>query len=303
MNIDHLETFMYVVHLENIHKAAEALFLSQPTVTARIKTLERDLDIELFLRKGRNVILTEEGRSFVPYAEQILRTYQQGKKLLNKGNHQDEIVIGANTITSEYFIPFALPFLKKTIPHFRFKFISAPNDELLDKLLQKQVDIAFMKDATHDRIQSHRLLDNSVCLVVFPGHPLQYKQGITVHDLAAEPMVFFECGAFDWNRIHKLFEVENLEPRIEFQVNHLDVAKSIILSHNGIGFLPYLCIKKELERQELIKIDVSHLIKITQHVFLTYLKSSFDSPALWKDILLAVKEFEKNSGSLAFQPY
>lgn len=303
MNIDHLETFMYVAHLENIHKAAEALFLSQPTVTARIKTLERDLDIELFLRKGRNVILTEEGKAFVPYAERILRTYQQGKKLLNKGSHQEEIVIGANTITSEYFMPYALPFLKKTNPHLRFKFISAPNDELLDKLLQKQVDIAFMKEVTHNRIQSHGLLDNSVRLVVFPGHPLQNKQGITVQDLAAEPMVFFECGAFDWNRVHKLFEVENLEPRIEFLVNHLDVAKSIILSRNGIGFLPYLCIKKELEQGELIEIDVSHLIKINQHVFLTFLKSGFDPPALWKDILLAVREFEKHNGSVTLLPY
>lgn len=62
MNIDHFEAFMYVVHLESIHKAAEALYLSQPTVTARIKSLERDLGIELFLRKGRSLTLSEEGK-------------------------------------------------------------------------------------------------------------------------------------------------------------------------------------------------------------------------------------------------
>ncbi|GAA3333941.1 hypothetical protein GCM10020331_099960 [Ectobacillus funiculus] len=55
MNIDHLEAFMYVVHLESIHKAAEALYLSQPTVTARIKTLERDLGIELFFCERQEV--------------------------------------------------------------------------------------------------------------------------------------------------------------------------------------------------------------------------------------------------------
>lgn len=84
MNIDYLEAFMYVVQLESIHKAAKALYLSQPTVTARIKTLERDLDIELFLRKGRSLTLTEEGKAFIPYADQIIRTYQQGKKRLEK---------------------------------------------------------------------------------------------------------------------------------------------------------------------------------------------------------------------------
>lgn len=84
MNIEYLEAFMYVVHLESIHKAADALYLSQPTITARIKTLERDLGTQLFLRKGRSMILTEEGKAFIPYAERIIRTYRQGKNLFKK---------------------------------------------------------------------------------------------------------------------------------------------------------------------------------------------------------------------------
>ncbi|MEH7012799.1 LysR family transcriptional regulator [Neobacillus niacini] len=293
MNIDHLEAFMYVVHLESIHKAAEALYLSQPTVTARIKTLERDLGIELFLRKGRSLTLSEEGKAFIPYAEQIIRTYQQGKKLLKKEDNPDEIVIGANIITSQYFIPFALPFLKKTKPHLRFKFFSVPNEVLLDKLLHKQVDIAFMKDVTHRGIQKYELLNNSVRLVVYPGHSFQFQENLSVPQLASEPMVFFECGAVDWNRVYKLFELANVNPRIEFLVDHLEVAKSIILSKNGIGFLPYLCIKEELEKGDLIEVDVSHILQINQHIFATHLNNGFVYPELWNDILLSVKEFEK----------
>lgn len=292
MNIDHLEAFMYVVQLGSIHKTAESLFLSQPTVTARIKTLERDLGIELFLRKGRSLTLTEEGKTFVPYAEQIINTYHQGKKLFKKEHQQEVMVIGANTITSQYFVPFALPFLKRAKPHLRFKFISAPNDVLLEKILQKQVDIAFMKEVSHNRLQNVELLDNSVRLVVYPGHPFQFQQNVTVGQLASQHLVFFECGAFDWNRVHKLFEVANEEPQIEFQVDHLEVAKSIILSKSGIGFLPYLCIKQELDRGELIEIDVSQLIQIKQHIFATYLNNG-EKPILLEDIFEAVKEFEK----------
>ena len=295
MNIDHLEAFIYVVQLESIHKAAEALYLSQPTVTARIKTLERDLGIDLFLRHGRSLTLSEEGKSFIPYAEQIIRTYQQGKKLLKREDNPEEIVIGANIITSQYFIPFALPFLKKANPHLRFKFFSAPNEVLLDKLLQKQVDIAFMKEVTHRGIQKHELLNNSVRLVVYPGHSFQFQETLSVQQLALEPMVFFECGAFDWNRIYKLFEVANVNPRIEFLVDHLEVAKSIILSNNGIGFLPYLSVKQELDQGKLIEIDVSHILQINQHIFATHLNNGFVYPKLWRDILLSVKEFEKKS--------
>lgn len=300
MNIDHIEAFMYVVHFNSIHKAADALFLSQPTVTARIKTLERELDADLFERQGRGIILSEKGKSFIPFAEQIIRTYQQGKKQLKKGTVQEELTIGANMITSQYFIPFALPLWKKANPNLRFKFISAPNDVLVDKLLQKQVDIAFMKDVTHNSLRNYEILDNSVRLVVYPGHPFQFKTELTAQELAIEPMVFFECGAFDWSRIHKIFEVANIEPHIEFQVDHLEVAKSLILSRSGIGFLPYLSIKNELAQGNLVEVDVSHLIKIKQHIYLTYLNYGEQAPLLWNDILLSVGEFEKNSYILTY---
>ncbi|MED1472439.1 LysR family transcriptional regulator [Bacillus salipaludis] len=295
MNIDHLEAFMYVVHLESIHKAAEALYLSQPTVTARIKTLERDLGIELFIRKGRSLTLSDEGKAFIPYAEQIINTYSEGKKRLKREENPEEIIIGANMITSQYFIPFALDFIKKENPELRFKFISAPNEVLLDKLLQNQLDIAFMKDVNHRGIQKHELLNNSVRLVVYPGHSFQFQENISVQQLAMEPLVFFECGAFDWNRVHKLFEVVNVQPNIEFLVDHLEVAKSIILNKNAIGFLPYLCIKEDLENGNLIEIDVSHILQINQRIFATHLKNGFQHSDLWNDILLSVKEFEKKN--------
>ncbi|MEH7419393.1 LysR family transcriptional regulator [Neobacillus drentensis] len=291
MNIDHLDAFMHVVHLESIHKAAEALYLSQPTVTARIKTLEQDLGIELFLRKGRSLTLSEEGKAFIPYAEQIIRTYQQGKKLLKKEGHPEEIVIGANLITSQYFIPFALTFLKKVHPELRFKFISASNEILLERLLQKQVDIAFMKDVNHRGVQKHELLNNAVKLVVYPGHSFQIQKKITVQQLANEPMVFFECGAFDWNRVYHLFEAANIEPNIEFLVDHLEVAKSIILNKQGIGFLPSLSIQAELQRGDLIEIDVSHLLQIQQHIYAAHLINGFAHKLVWDEILLSVKEF------------
>jgi LysR family transcriptional regulator, low CO2-responsive transcriptional regulator len=295
MNIDHIEAFMYVVHFNSIHKAANALFLSQPTVTARIKALERELDTELFEREGRGIKLTEKGEMFIPYAEQIIRTFQQGKKLLKKRADQEEVVIGANIITSQYFIPIALPLWKKAHPELRFKFISASNEVLVDKLLQKQIDVAFMKEVSHQALQHQPLLDNSIRLVVKPGHPFQFQSKLSAQQLALEPMVFFECGAFDWNRVHKIFEVANVEPRIEFHVDHLEVAKSLIQSGNGFGFLPYLCVKHELETGQLVEVNVDHLMMLKQHIHGTYYGP--EPPFLWNDILLSIEQFEKNAVS------
>ncbi len=80
MNIDHIEAFLYVVHYKSIHKAANALFLSQPTVTARIKSLERELNVELFHRDGRSVILSDKGKDFFTIRDTNCANLPTGKK-------------------------------------------------------------------------------------------------------------------------------------------------------------------------------------------------------------------------------
>ena len=291
MNINHLETFVCIVKLKSIHKAANALFLSQPTVSARIKSLERELNTELFARRGRGLLLTEHGKRFLPYAEQIVEMVEEGKRLMKERDEQKEIVIGANSITSQYFIPFALPLWKQSNPRLRFKFVSASNEVLIEKLLQKNIDLAFIKDMTTSKVQKHQMLDNSLRLVAYTNHPLQSEGKVTIRRLGEESMVFYESGASDWNLIHKLFEVEKVEPRIEFQVNHLEVAKSIIKNGHAVGFLPYLCVKEELRNGELIEIDIAHLTEIEEHVFLTYVNPAISKWRFLEGIEESVKLF------------
>ncbi|WP_269052645.1 LysR family transcriptional regulator [Sporosarcina sp. G11-34] len=286
-----METFISVVQLKSIHKAADVLFLSQPTVSARIKSLERELNTELFVRQGRGLLLTEHGKEFIPYAKQIIQTFEEGKKRMNGRDVQVEIVIGANPITSQYVIPFVLPLWKQSNPLVRFKFVSASNETLFENLLQKKVDVAFIKEMKGNKIQKHQLLDNTLKLVAYPNHSLQYEENISINQLAEEAMVFYECESFDLNRVRKLFEVSQVEAKIEFEVNHLEVAKSIIKKHYAIGFLPYLSVKNELESGELIEIDVAHLIHSEQPVFLTSLHAGTTEQNLLENIKQSIKSF------------
>lgn len=84
MNIENIESFLYVVEYQSIHKAANALFLTQPTVSARIKSLEDSLDTTLFNRVGRSLTLTEKGIEFIPYAKTIVNSYYESKKHLHR---------------------------------------------------------------------------------------------------------------------------------------------------------------------------------------------------------------------------
>lgn len=292
MNIDHIEAFLYVVHYKSIHKAANALFLSQPTVTARIKSLERELGVQLFYRDGRSVSVSEKGKDFLPFATQIVQTFQQGKKQLEETQETDEVCIGANGVTAQYFLAYALPKWKEQFPYLRFQLFTGSTTNILEKLQSHQIHLGFIQYVHGDDIENELLLNNTVKLVKHRDHPLQLNELIQAKELAQQKMVFFECGAFDWNYVHKMFEVEGVAANIEVRTDHLEVAKEFIRTKDYLSFLPHLCIKKELESGEFVEIDVKHLLDMNQHIFLTYKEKETLPSALWQTICETAKHFE-----------
>ena len=293
MNINNLETFISIVKLKSIHKAADALFLAQPTVSARIKSLEKELDTELFARSGRGLLLTEQGRKFLPYAEQIVQMVEEGKKQIKERDDQKMIVIGANPITSQYFIPFALPLWKRSNPRLRFKFVSEANEVLIEKVLRNKIDIAFINNMETSEVKKHLKLDNSLKLVARSDHPLQSEKKVTIQRLGKEPMLFYDAIGSDLNYLSKLFEEEKVEPKIEFQGNHLEVSKSIIKEGHAIGFLPHLCVKEELKNGSLIEINIAHLIQNKNHICLSYVNPEVTKWGLLEGIEESVKLFNR----------
>ncbi|MCS1391135.1 LysR family transcriptional regulator [Lysinibacillus boronitolerans] len=292
MNIDHIEAFLYVVHYKSIHKAANALFLSQPTVTARIKSLERELGVELFYRDGRSVSVSEKGKDFLPFATQIVQTFQQGKKQLEETQETDEVCIGANGVTAQYFLAYALPKWKEQFPYLRFQLFTGSTANILEKLQSHQIHLGFIQYVHGDDIENELLLNNTVKLVKHRDHPLQLHELIQAKELAQQKMVFFECGAFDWNYVHKMFEVEGVAANIEVRTDHLEVAKEFIRTKDYLSFLPHLCVKKELESGEFVEIDVKHLLDMNQHIFLTYKEKETLPSAFWQKICETAKQFE-----------
>ncbi|MEQ6354558.1 LysR family transcriptional regulator [Lysinibacillus sp. M3] len=299
MNIDHIEAFLYVVHYKSIHKAANALFLSQPTVTARIKSLERELNVELFHRDGRSVILSDKGKDFVPFATQIVETFQRGKKQLEETQESDKVCIGTNGVTAQYFLAYALPKWKKDFPHLHFQIITGSTAVILEKLQSHQINMGLIQYVHTEGIYNELLLSNAVKLVMHREHPFIQNNVMNAKELARQKMVFFECGAFDWNYVHKMFEVEGVSANIEVRTDHLEVAKEFIRTREYMSFLPHLCVKKELENGEFVEVDVKHLLDMNQHIFLTYKNKETLAPAFWKTIVETAVQFESLQENLA----
>lgn len=90
MTIEQLNTFLVVARCQNMSIASEKLFLSQPSVTARIKALEKEMNVVLIERAGRGIKLTDEGRRFIPYAKKMLRMYSKARAVFSNETEKEE---------------------------------------------------------------------------------------------------------------------------------------------------------------------------------------------------------------------
>lgn len=257
VNIENIEAFVYVIHCGSFNKAAEALYLSQPSVTARIQSLERELDCRLFDRLGKQVQITEEGRRFLPYAQQLLVTYRKGKQLVNlKKTLPQEFRIGCTVSVSNYMIPVLLPLLKNKFPNNRYKFVTGITSEIVDKVLNKEVDIGFVRGVNHPNLHSVKFYEDPISLYVPKDHPFAGASSVSAEQIAEQPLVFFECGALDWLRIHRLFENLDRPPNIQIQTDNSEMAKKLVLNDAGISFLPGLSVGREVAAGSLVPVPV-----------------------------------------------
>lgn len=264
MNIQNLEAFVFVNHFGSVNKAAKTLFLSQPSVSSRIQSLERELDVELFERVGKKLVLTDEGREFLPYAESIIQSYKNGKRRLKEKELTNQLVIGCTGLVANYLIPQVLLNFKQQHLNIQIKLITGTTEGIENKVLNREVDLGFVRSSSHNSIHKTKVLESPIRLFVQPTHPFTQMGNVNVEELAEQPIVFYECGSLDWMMIKNLFKNLNHMPNIDFEVDSLEAAKGLILNHAGVGFLPEICVRKEVAAGELVMID----LPVVSNVFL-----------------------------------
>lgn len=264
VNIENIESFVYINHYGSFNKTAEALFLSQPSVTARIQTLERELGCRLFDRVGKQVVLTEAGRKFLPYAQEMLKTLQKGRQhIRNTEKLPQEFRIGSTISVSNYLIPELLPRLHDHCSDIHVKLTTGGTDEQVKRLLAGEVDVAFIRKMIHPSLRTVAFYEDPIHLYVRSDHSFAKAESVSAEELQDRKFVFFECGTLDWLRIHRAFEALSSPPNIAFHVDNSETAKKLILRGAGIGFLPAVCAREEVREGRLTPVRVRELTEFT----------------------------------------
>lgn len=118
MNLKQLEAFIKVSDSKSFSKAAQELYLTQPTVSAHIQTLEKELKVRLFVRNTKTVKLSEDGKTLYQYARQMIELEQEIQSMFSKAAEQKErcITIATSTIPAQYILPDILVKFRERFP-------------------------------------------------------------------------------------------------------------------------------------------------------------------------------------------
>lgn len=145
MNLKQLEAFVYVADGGSFSKAARELYLTQPTVSAHISSLEKELNVRLFVRNTKEVNLSEDGKVLYEYARQMIELEKKIVDLFLESGKKDTrcITIAASTIPAQYILPGILARFSRQYPGEQFKMLEADSQKVVEKVASHMVEIGF----------------------------------------------------------------------------------------------------------------------------------------------------------------
>lgn len=254
MTLTQLEGFLTVVQEGSITKAAEKLYVTQPTLSLQIKALEEELGQELFERDGKQWRLTGAGRVLQGRARQVLDLVEQtrqevtGLKELQRG----QLLIGANESTCLYILPEVIQAFSERFPGVEMHLKTRSSAAMLRLVAEGEVDFGLATLPLIDpRVATQPLIWREDVAICGPHHPLAAVESPQLADLARHTLLLLEQGSTTRLLLEQLMGRQGVIPQATLQVDSLEVMKRFAAINLGVAVVPGVAIQAELKAKQL----------------------------------------------------
>jgi DNA-binding transcriptional LysR family regulator len=270
LDLGQLEAFVQVANQHSFSRAAEALFLTQPSVTARIQALERDLGERLFERSGRGVRLTEVGACFLPHAERVLQALHAGRDAIDSlRNLQSGTLILASAATiSTYILPGLLKSFRSRFPRVEVSVKTGRSEQVLQMLLADEAQVGLVRAVYHQDIETKGLIEDELVLVANHDHELANIGSVTVEQLGDHPFIFFDRNSSYYSLAQGLFRQHGVVTRTQKELDSMEATKKMVEEGLGIALLPRIAVDRELTTNSLREIEIEGMPNPTRQIAL-----------------------------------
>lgn len=259
MELGQLEAFVEAQRRGSITRAADALELTQPTLTARLRGLERELGTPLLVRGRRGVTLTAAGRRFLPRAQAALEAVRRGVADTRSSREARGgfLTLGLASDLALYLAPTALARFARTHPDVEVTVRSGRSRAVAEALRADEIEIALVSQLiVFAEIASRPLFTEEVPLVVGRGHPFARRTRVSLEDLARSGLVMRDPAAYLHVLTLAFFAEGGSAPRVLMELDNTEACKRVVLAGFGAALLPEMAIRDELRRGELVGLRV-----------------------------------------------
>ncbi len=238
MDLYQIRYFLTIAETSNFTKAAERLFVSQPSLSAGIKKLEKELGVVLFERGGRKVLLTPAGHFFLEKAENILKEYQSTLHALKGFKDRPTLKLGTLHTIRGCNLARLIGAYRQKHPHVTIELYNSHLEELQDWLEQGKIDLAITSLGRNDEPKtSQELFQQKLMLAVSPEHPFAQRSSIHLTDLKGEPLIErIHCEI--WRAYPHIFEEAGFQPQIVYWADNEEWVISLVQVGLGLSIMP-----------------------------------------------------------------
>jgi DNA-binding transcriptional LysR family regulator len=241
MNEQQLITFIEVARKRHFRHAAETLNLTQPAVSAQIRSLEEELGTTLFYRS--QVKLTPSGVLFLPYAQKILDLMQEGREIISeaKENSNGPVTIGTTSCLSLTILPRLSKYFQTHHPQLPLKILNITTQQMMKHLQEGQIElgIAYPFSPLPAHIQKRTLFYDSFALIDSAKEPLvKAKSFLSLKQLETLPMISFASSTTERNILDEIMRKYGIELNILIELTSVEEIKRLVAEGFGTALVP-----------------------------------------------------------------
>jgi DNA-binding transcriptional LysR family regulator len=253
-----LEVFAAIARNQSYTRAAEELFLTQPTVSMQIKKLTEAVGLPLFEQLGKRVFLTEAGRELYATCRQLFEQLAQFEMTTAdlKGMKQGHLRLAVVT-TAKYFTPRLLGPFCQAYPGVEVALKVTNRERVLERLADNLDDLYIMGQPPEESAVEYRpFLENPLVVLAARDHPLARKHRIPLARLAQEPFIMREPGSGTRSALERLLEARGLQVKVRMELGSNEAIKQAVASGLGVAVLSRHTLALDATRGGLITLDV-----------------------------------------------
>ena len=247
MDLYQIRYFLTIAETGNFSRAAERLYLSQPSLSTGIKKLEKELGVTLFERGGRRTVLTPAGRSFLAKATAIVEQYQSALHELKGFREQPTLRVGVLSTMRVAELAELVSSFREHHPNVTFELYDRTLDKLRDSLEAGEVDVAITvlsvrsnTDASirEDPQTSTVLFQQPLLLAVPLSHPFAQRASVRLAELDGQPFIDrVNCEFFQQEC--QILNAANVKPKVVYRASQEEWVISLVGAGLGLSIMPY----------------------------------------------------------------